>query len=86
MEQNTTGIDGLNPDKGSKQGTLLSVIVSPMLQSLTLLMLAVIKPTSPGYKASTSCIFGVNTPTLSTLYTALLDIIRIMVFFFKTPS
>ena len=48
--QKTTGTDGLKPGRACSQGFLSSVIVSPTLQSDAVLMLAVIKPISPGPK------------------------------------
>ena len=46
-------------------GFFSSVIVSPTLQSDTLLMPELIKPISPGPKVSTSVGFGEKIPTLS---------------------
>ena len=65
MPQKTTGCEGLKPGKGSLAGFFSSVIVSPTLQSETLLIPELIKPISPGPKESTSSALGENIPTLS---------------------
>ena len=65
IPQKTTGWEGLKPGNTSSVGVLSSVIVSPTLQSETLLMPELIKPISPGPKESISIALGENIPTLS---------------------
>ena len=62
------------------------MIVSPTRQSATVLMAAVIKPTSPGPNASTATPFGVKTPTRSIVWTAPVAIIRTFCPATSTPS
>ena len=61
-------------------------MVSPTLQSATVLMAAVMKPISPGPRSSVGTIFGVKTPTCSTECTAPVDIMRIFWPRFIRPS
>jgi len=61
-------------------------MVSPILQSATVLMPAVMKPISPGPSSGTATPLGVNTPTRSTVWVAPVAIMRILRPGFKTPS
>ena len=54
----------MNPGKGCVVGFFSSVIVSPTLQSATLLIPEFINPISPGPSDITSVGLGENTPTL----------------------
>jgi len=56
----------LKPGNASAVGRALSVIVSPICASLTVLMFAMTKPTSPTPSASTTSGLGEKTPTCST--------------------
>ena len=86
MPQKITGLLGLNPGKASCMGFFTSIIVSPTLQSDTCLILPVIKPTSPAHNSSTIIFFGLNTPTLSIICSASVDIILIVIPFLMIPS
>jgi hypothetical protein len=67
IPQNTTGCEGRKPGRGVAAGRRSSVIVSPTRVSPMSLMLAVMKPISPGPSgSSTGAALGVNTPTRST--------------------
>ena len=77
---------GLKPGNAFATGFLVNVIVSPTFVSETLLIPVTINPISPGPKLSLSIGFGVKTPTLSILYLALFDIIKISSSFLIKPS
>ena len=83
--QNTTGTDGANPGKAASHWRRSSVMVSPTLASATRLTPALIKPISPGPKASSATGFGANTPTRSITCVAPVAIMRIFIPFFSTP-
>ena len=76
----------MKPGRASVAGRRSSVMVSPTLQSATVLIAAVMKPISPGPRSSIGTIFGVNTPTCSTEWTAPDDIIRMRCPRFIRPS
>ena len=61
-------------------------MVSPTLQSATVLMPAVMKPISPGPSSGTVTPLGVKTPTRSTVCVAPVAIMRIFIPAFSTPS
>ena len=84
--QNTTGLLGLNPGKASLIGFNESQIVSPTFVSDKFFIPVIINPISPEFSSSMSVGLGVNTPTFSTSYSLLDDIIRIFIFFFILPS
>ncbi len=64
----TIGLLTLKPGNASDVGRDASVMVSPICASLTVLMPAKMKPTSPTPSASTATALGENTPTWSTSY------------------
>ena len=63
--QNTTGTDGLNPGRISRQGLRSSVIVSPTLASDTVFTPALINQISPGPNSLMIVGFGPKIPTRS---------------------
>jgi len=73
--QKTTGTLGLKPGSAGA-GRRSSTSVSPIWQSATSLMPAVMKPISPGARLATFSCLGVKTPTWSTTCTAPVDTMR----------
>ena len=82
--QKTTGTLGLKPGRAGA-GRRSSVMVSPIWQSATSLMPAVMKPTSPGPSAGSFSCLGVKTPTWSTSWAAPVDIMRTFIPALSTP-
>ena len=66
--QNTTGLLGLNPERGFSKGSLESHIVSPTLVSDKLFIPVIMNPISPALNSSIYFAFGVKTPTFSISY------------------
>ena len=84
--QKTTGLLGLNPGKASLIGLFASQIVSPTFVSDKFFIPVIINPISPDLSSLISFGFGVNTPTFSTKYSSLFDIIFIFIFLDNWPS
>ena len=61
-------------------------MVSPTFVSDKTFIPVVINPISPAFNSLISVAFGVNTPTFSTIYSWLVDIILIFIFFEILPS
>ena len=68
MPANTIGRTTLNPGSGLGAGWRVSVIVSPTFVSVSSLMLAMTKPTSPVPSDCNSSGWGEKTPTFCTSY------------------
>ncbi len=62
------GLISLNPGNASAVGRAASVMVSPICASVTVLIAANTKPTSPTPSDSATVGFGENVPTCSTSY------------------
>ncbi len=75
----------LNPGSAGVSSAPASRIVSPTGAASISLMPAMMNPTSPAPRLSTSVIFGVNTPSLSIEYRRCVETISIRSPLFKRP-
>ena len=82
----TIGFISLKPGNAAAVGRAVSVIVSPICASLTVLMFAMTKPTSPTPSSSTTVGLGEKTPTCSISKSCPFAISRTFSFGRMTPS